>query len=323
MGLFNQSKVKDFIVKFFNHTVYFFTALTACGLALVVVLSFLNPAVSEEEKSIKSSVKDIYEGVKGALIGKNSNLEQESKNENDLEALDEIKIPEEVASPPGEVAAPPIDSPPDQLATPVPADKKQENPNQQIEEASPPGEVATPPIDSSPDQLATPVPADKKQENPNQQIEEASPLPESTPLNEDPSSSSEADIEVQSYMAPFIYEAIQQRSPFEDPTEQSSQSQEGIVIIPKTPPEEYDLTEIKLKGIIWDSKKPKALFALPNNAGYYSLIKGDKIGKNGVIFEIRESEVVIVETNYIGPQRDQKAEQLIKIKKIDRIGLTD
>ena len=66
-------------------------------------------------------------------------------------------------------------------------------------------------------------------------------------------------------------------------------------------------------------KNPKALFKLPNNAGYYTLIKGDKIGKNGIIFEIRESEVIIVETSYIGSGAQRKEKQIVKIKKINRL----
>ena len=62
---------------------------------------------------------------------------------------------------------------------------------------------------------------------------------------------------------------------------------------------------------------------MPNNAGYYTLVKGDKIGKNGVIFEIREDEVVIVETISIGVGPNEREETKIKIKKLDRLKLLE
>ena len=128
-------------------------------------------------------------------------------------------------------------------------------------------------------------------------------------------------LDIQSSVAPFIYEYGTQKDPFEDPTIQEEIKTEGVIVIPKTPPEEYDLKEIRLKGIIWHTQTPKALFELPSSAGYYTLIKGDKIGKNGVIFEIREDEVVVVETSYIGKGKDKKEEIKIKIKRMDRLNL--
>ena len=136
---------------------------------------------------------------------------------------------------------------------------------------------------------------------------------------------SAASLEVQSYMAPFVYDSVNQKDPFEDPTYKPATSfderlgDEAVVFVSQTPPEVYNLDEIKLKGIIWNNKTPKALFELPNSGGYYSLIRGDKIGKNGVLFEIRESEVVVVETNIIGKGESKREERVIKIKKINRI----
>ncbi len=143
--------------------------------------------------------------------------------------------------------------------------------------------------------------------------------PDEGPIDEKGAESSEVTLEIKSYMAPFIYESIRKKDPFEDPTVQKRQ---GVVIIPKTPPEKYTLKEIRLKGIIWDTKNPKALFKLPSDAGYYTLIKGDKLGKRGVIVDIRESEVVIVETNDVEIDGKAKKEFVTKIKRIDRIGLS-
>ena len=143
-------------------------------------------------------------------------------------------------------------------------------------------------------------------------------------VNEESSLQSEISLQIQSDMAPFIYENPGLRSPFDDPTlrdstEESADPKGDLkIVIPKTPPELYDLSEIKLKGIIWNTKNPKALFELPSGEGHYTLIKGDKIGKNGLIFEIREDEVVIVETFY---KDKDVTERIIKIKKMDRLKL--
>ena len=140
--------------------------------------------------------------------------------------------------------------------------------------------------------------------------------------------SSEISLEIQAQMAPFIYEVSTERSPFDDPTRIKTSGQvigedgEVKVVIPKTPPEMYNLQDINLKGIIWNIKNPKALFELPDGEGHYTLIKGDKIGKNGLIFEIREDEVVIVETFYKG-DNEQEAESVIKIKKMNRLKLDE
>ena len=128
-------------------------------------------------------------------------------------------------------------------------------------------------------------------------------------------------LEIQSSVAPFIYEYGDEKNPFDDPTIKDSKTE--VVIIPKTPPEEHNLSDIKLKGIIWHTKNPKALFELPGNAGYYTLIKGDKIGKKGIVFEIREDEVIIVETNYVGSGEDRKEEITTKLIKLDRLNLSE
>ncbi len=139
----------------------------------------------------------------------------------------------------------------------------------------------------------------------------------------DGSSSTEAQspvLEVEVFMSPFIYDPERRRDPFEDPTA-ISQTAENIVFVPKTPPERYDLNQLKLKGIIWDIKSPKALFQLPGGGGFYTLLRGDKIGKNGIIFEIREDEVVIIETIFKVYGADKVKETDIKIIKLDRLKL--
>ena len=130
---------------------------------------------------------------------------------------------------------------------------------------------------------------------------------------------SEISLQIQSDMAPFVYEHSNTRDPFQDPTRRKSFKKgqtEVKVIIPKTPPEMHKIKDIELKGIIWNIQNPKALFKLPGSEDHYTLIRGDKVGTHGIIFEIREDEVIIVEPSL---QNDQ--ERSIIIKKMDRLGL--
>ncbi|MCY4321239.1 MAG: pilus assembly protein PilP, partial [Bdellovibrionaceae bacterium] len=176
-----------------------------------------------------------------------------------------------------------------------------------------------------------PIPAPVENVSPgNLQVPESLPKPpafsnsqeNSLDLNEElPDVPSQLLLEIQSSVAPFIYEYGDEKDPFDDPTIKDSDT--NVVIIPKTPPEEYELNQIKLKGIIWHTKTPKALFQLPGSAGFYTLIKGDKIGKNGVVFGIREDEVIIVETNYVGSGENRKEEITTKLIKLDRLNLLE
>ena len=130
----------------------------------------------------------------------------------------------------------------------------------------------------------------------------------------------EALVEVESYMTPFIYDAVGRRNPFEDPF----RSRIPVTVVEEvktpTPPELYTLHDIKLKGIIWrTTESPKALVQLPDQA-YYTLLRGDKIGKNGMIFEIREDEIVILETVIKQTGAEQVKDNSITIKRMDRLG---
>lgn len=70
----------------------------------------------------------------------------------------------------------------------------------------------------------------------------------------------------------------------------------GTPIGPVTPLERFDLEQLRLVGIIWNVPKPKALVIDPENKTYVVYNK-TRIGRNnGYVAEIREGEVVIVES---------------------------
>ena len=133
----------------------------------------------------------------------------------------------------------------------------------------------------------------------------------------------EALVEVESYMTPFIYDPLNRRDPFEDPLAKRLRLRGPVVkeiVRPPTPPELFTLQQIDLKGIIWrTTESPKALVKLPDGA-FYTLLRGDRIGKNGVIFEIREDEMVVLETKTKQSGTKKVKDTSITIKRMDRLG---
>lgn len=301
----SNSKPRSFIKKFFFYIVYFFTGVVACFFAFILVVNFLNPAVSEEPaeapKEEKLTAKkvfvDIFKNLKQII---NESFPAKEQKPVSLEVT-----PQPVEQ--NQALEENVDTPPE--SPPKTTEENAEAPE------SPP-QISEGNVDSSKD---SPEPPENFEGEAYGNTVQPSNQVTSQPVDME---ASEASVEVQSYMAPFIYESIQQKDPFEDPTIDKT---EGVVIVPKTPPEEYDLSKIKIKGVSWNEEKPelsKALFELPDDAGHYTLREGDRIGK-GVIFKIREGEVFIVETNYIGSGENRKEERTIKIKKMDRLGLKE
>lgn len=99
------------------------------------------------------------------------------------------------------------------------------------------------------------------------------------------------------FLEPYIYDTREgRRNPFRpfslvDPTAYSS-----VVIGPATPLERYELDELKLTGILWDVKNPRAMFVDPQKE-VHIVSKDDRIGRRrGYVAVIREGEVVVVET---------------------------
>ena len=322
--------------RIFVFVLYLMTALTACLFALLLVSNFINPALSQESVSIQKKESPGFKEILGDIIKNLKTIFKESLKKN--EEFNKNISPEN--PPPTETENPEPSDMPSESAPP--ADPlSSDMPSESAPPADPlssdmPSELAPPADPLSSDMPSEPIPPSVS--SPSEAIPQtdqipSDPIPESVPTEAQPEGAlqtfmedlsgvpSEWLLDIQSRIAPFIYEYGTQKDPFEDPTIKEEDETTGVIVIPKTPPEEYDLKEIKLKGIIWHTQNPKALFELPGSAGYYTLIKGDKIGKNGVIFEIREDEIVVVETNYIGKGKGKKEEIKIKIKKMDRLNL--
>ncbi len=92
----------------------------------------------------------------------------------------------------------------------------------------------------------------------------------------------------------YFYSPSGKRDPFL-PTEVIGNI--GTVAGPIFPLENYDLSQLKLVGIIWEVRAPKAMLLDPSGKGYVVKV-GDRVGRhNGHVAKIRESEIVIVEND--------------------------
>lgn len=90
----------------------------------------------------------------------------------------------------------------------------------------------------------------------------------------------------------YNYNADGKRDPFV-PVENPGS---GFAAGPIFPLQGYDLDQLKLVGIIWDVRYPKAMVLDPTGKGYVVKV-GDRIGRNnGRIARVRESELVVVES---------------------------
>lgn len=99
----------------------------------------------------------------------------------------------------------------------------------------------------------------------------------------------------QPFLEPFIYDDAGRRDPFVKYKELDPMVNNAMAG-PLLPLQRYDLEQLKLVGVIWNVKNPKAMISDPNNQ-IHVLGKDDRIGRNnGYIAVIREGELVVVET---------------------------
>jgi type IV pilus assembly protein PilP len=94
---------------------------------------------------------------------------------------------------------------------------------------------------------------------------------------------------------PFDYQVRGRRDPFIKPNVDKPVA-EGNSHGPFLPLQRFNLTDLKLTGIIWDVTRPKAMIVDPDNR-VHIVGPNTKIGRNnGYIAVIREGEIVVVET---------------------------
>ncbi len=103
------------------------------------------------------------------------------------------------------------------------------------------------------------------------------------------------EVFLQGLMDPFDYEPRGRKDPFAQPVLDRPVSQ-GSAHGPLLPLQRFELAKLKLIGIIWDVKRPRAMINDPDSK-VHIVGPNTKIGtRNGYIAVIREGEIVIVET---------------------------
>jgi type IV pilus assembly protein PilP len=95
----------------------------------------------------------------------------------------------------------------------------------------------------------------------------------------------------------FSYDPTGRRDPFlpfriiQNLSSDSPRREEKVL----EPLQRFDIEKIKVIGIIWDVKKPRAMVKDPEGV-VHTIVKDTKIGRNeGFVAAIREGEVVIIE----------------------------
>lgn len=113
------------------------------------------------------------------------------------------------------------------------------------------------------------------------------------------------------YYPIFIYEDRDRRDPFM-PILQSRQSMDrrgggpsGLL--------QYDISQLTLTAIAWNTREPKALIRDPKS-NIYMVKKNDPIGRNnGYVEDIREGEVIIVESRAVKGGQKFYSTQILRV----------
>lgn len=152
---------------------------------------------------------------------------------------------------------------------------------------------------AAPVPAATPSP-DKSKPNPKAAAQELEAITESLLL--------------QGLMDPFDYDPRGRKDPFTQPIPDRPVA-EGAPHGPLLPLQKFDLSQLRLVGIMWDVKRPRAMIQDPNKK-IHTVGPYTKIGvKNGYVAVIREGELVIVETIEDGGGRLTTVAQIMKLIK--------
>lgn len=116
--------------------------------------------------------------------------------------------------------------------------------------------------------------------------------------------------DVDSLIQPFVYEPRGRRDPFAQPVAEQP-VRPGEFHGPVLPLQRIALGDLKLVGVLWDVKEPRAI--LDHKGKRITVTLYTKIGvNNGYVAAIREGEIVIVELEEQGGRRSPVA-RVIKI----------
>lgn len=124
-------------------------------------------------------------------------------------------------------------------------------------------------------------------------VEGVQPSPDSTVTVEAAPTQGDGVAELEGFLEPFIYDIVNRRDPFLPWGDFTTTDESPSRVL--TPAQRFDLEQLKLVGIMWDVRDPKAMFIDPQSE-VLILGRDESIGtRNGYIAAIREGEVVVVE----------------------------
>ena len=103
----------------------------------------------------------------------------------------------------------------------------------------------------------------------------------------------------------FVYDSRDRRDPF-----RSSFWIQPVRDTPRGPLEQYELGQLAISAIVWETNRPRALVADPTGSAYV-VKEGSKIGKNdGLVIHIGDNLVLVKETyiDFAGEQSTKDVE---------------
>ena len=112
----------------------------------------------------------------------------------------------------------------------------------------------------------------------------------------------------------YNYVATGKRDPFFPPF-RMVESETGATDEPKTPLQRFDIGQLKLVGVIWESDEPRALIEDSGGLGYI-VTRGTLIGSRGGIVKMIEPKRIIIEeyqTDFFGKRQAQEREMRLVV----------
>ena len=109
----------------------------------------------------------------------------------------------------------------------------------------------------------------------------------------------------------FVYQARGRRDPF-----RSAFWVQAIRDTPRGPLEQYELGQLAVSAIVWETDRPRALVADPTGSAYV-VREGSKVGKNdGLVIHIGDNLVLVKETyiDFAGEQSTKDVELRIRTR---------
>lgn len=107
----------------------------------------------------------------------------------------------------------------------------------------------------------------------------------------------------------YSYVATGKRDPFLPPF-RMVESETEATNEPKTPLQRFDIGQLKLVGVIWESEEPRALIEDSGGLGYI-VTRGTLIGSRGGIIKTIEPKRIVIEeyqTDFFGKRQAQERE---------------